>query len=102
MIDDFMEDVSRLDALGLLERHQIHRTAKLLRRRIEAGMEPSDAEWDELFDREDVRELALIHLSKPADVLNLDFEATWVGAKADSAARQLRAVAREAAAGRAL
>lgn len=85
MIDRFMEAVAELEGVSLHERHRVHRNAKLMRRCIEAGDQPGDAEWREYFPSEPIRELAIELLSEPPDVLNLDFEATWVGANAKAA-----------------
>ncbi|MEM7249228.1 MAG: hypothetical protein AAF533_28195 [Acidobacteriota bacterium] len=95
MIDRFMEAVERLDKLSLLERHRTHRNAKILRRRIEAGEEPTDADWEELFPHPHVCQLARIKLGERLDPLDYDHEATWVGANA-KAAREIEAVVAEA------
>lgn len=79
MLDSFTESVARIPGLGPSDLHQAHRAAKLLRRRIESGLRPSDSDWSELFPDPAVMRLAQIHLDEGPGTPVFDPEATLTG-----------------------
>lgn len=76
MLESFTESVSRIPGVGVTDLHDAQRSAKLLRRRIESGHRPTEADWREHFPDPSVMRLAQIHLDEGPGEPSLDPEAT--------------------------
>jgi len=76
MIDTYMDAVSRIPGMDSRRLHEALRAAKLLRRRIECGDRPPDAEWFDIFRSPSLLQLARIHLDEGQGPTSFDPEAT--------------------------
>jgi len=84
MLAPFVDAVARIPGMGLRDLHHAQRSAKLLRRLIESGRRPTEADWGELFPHEGVRRLAQIHLDEGPGDPEVDPEATLTGSKEET------------------
>jgi hypothetical protein len=83
MLDRFIQSVARIPGLVPQDLHEAQRSAKLLRRRIEAGHRPHERDWEELFPEPSVRRLAQIHLDEGPGTPEFDPEATLTPESSD-------------------
>ena len=79
MIDSFMQGVARIPGMDEARRHQALRAAKLIRRRIETGDRPADAEWFDILRSPSLLQLARIHLDEGPGRCDFDPDATDAG-----------------------
>ena len=97
MLSIFSEALARIPGLGAADLHEAQRSAKLLRRRMEAGRRPSsDDEWAEFFPDPAVMRLAQIHLDEGPGTPVFDPEATLTGEDQAAADDEAEAVDQEA------